>query len=62
MKSCRQGKLDETAEGILSGKVYFAEDALKFGLIDSIGSEQQAVERCRQLVAEASLQDYIHSI
>lgn len=62
VKSCRQGKLDETAEGILSGKVYFAEDALKFGLIDSIGSEQQAVERCRQLVAEASLQDYIHSI
>ena len=59
VKACRQGKLDETAEGILSGKVYFAEDALKNGLIDSIGSEQKAIDRCRELAAAATFEEYM---
>lgn len=57
----REGKLDEKVEGILSGKVFYAEDALKNGLIDSIGSEQKAVDRCRELAAEASIQSFIHN-
>lgn len=60
VKTQRQGKLDEKVEGILAGKVFFAEDALKHGLIDSIGSEAKAVERCRELVAAASINDYIN--
>ena len=55
----REGKLDEKVEGILSGKVFYAEDALKNGLIDSIGSEQKAVDRCRELAAAATFEEYM---
>ena len=60
VKAKREGKLNDKVEGILSGRVFFAEEALKHGLIDAIGTEQQAVKRCRELVAEASIQDYIN--
>lgn len=59
VKTRREGKLDEKVEGILSGKVFFAEDALKNGLIDSIGSEQKAIDRCRELAAEATFEEYM---
>lgn len=59
VKACREGKLDEKVEGILSGKVFFAEDALKNGLIDSIGSEQKAIDRCRELAATATFEEYM---
>lgn len=39
----REGKLDESVKGILSGKVFFAEDALKHGLIDRIGNSMTAI-------------------
>lgn len=60
VKARRQGKLDEKVEGILSGRVFFAEDALKHGLIDVIGNEDKAVERCRQLIAEANIERYMN--
>ena len=59
VKTRREGKLDEKVEGILSGKVFFAEDALKNGLIDSIGSEQKAIDRCRELAAAATFEEYM---
>lgn len=61
VRARREGKLDEKVEGILAGRVFFAEEALKNGLIDSIGSLEKAVSRCRELVAEASINDFIHS-
>lgn len=45
----RQGKLKQETPGIISGKVFFADDALKYGLIDSIGNIQKAVEKASQL-------------
>lgn len=61
VRARRDGKLDEKVEGILAGRVFFAEEALQYGLIDSIGSLEKAVSRCRELVAEASINDFIHS-
>lgn len=61
VRRCRGEKLDEKVEGILSGRVFFAEEALQNGLIDSIGSLEKAVGRCRALAAEASINDFIHS-
>lgn len=61
VRARREGKLDEKVEGILAGRVFFAEEALQHGLIDSIGSLEKAVSRCRELVAEASINDFIHS-
>lgn len=42
--------IDEKAEGIFTGSTYNANDALKFGLIDSIGNEKKAYERAQMLV------------
>ena len=49
IKDRREGKLDESAPGILTGRTYFAEDALKYGLIDEIGTQHTALERALQL-------------
>jgi protease-4 len=44
IKKNRGTKLDLSDEGILSGKTYFAKDALRLGLIDRIGSRSMAVQ------------------
>lgn len=49
VRKSRAGKLDESAKGILNGKVYFAEEAKKYGLIDEIGDLSLAIERAHQL-------------
>lgn len=43
----RAGKLPtgKDAENVLSGKVYLAADAVEYGLVDSIGTFQQAVQK-----------------
>lgn len=51
VKSNRAGKI--TSDEIFTGKVYLAPDALKLGLIDEIGSFDVAVDRARQLTAQA---------
>ena len=62
VRAKRVGKLNEKIEGILSGKVFYAEDALKHGLIDSIGTLDRAVERVRELAAEANINQYIKDL
>jgi protease-4 len=62
VRTKRAGKLNEDIEGILSGKVFYAEDALKHGLIDSIGTLDRAVERVRELAAEANINQYIKDL
>ncbi|HAH24916.1 MAG TPA: hypothetical protein DCL77_14380 [Prolixibacteraceae bacterium] len=45
VKEQRYGKLDMTAEGLLNGACFFAEDAVRFGLADEIGSLSTAIQR-----------------
>ena len=62
VRAKRAGKLDENVEGILSGKVFYAEDALKNGLIDSIGTLDRAVSRVREIAADANIHQYIQNL
>ena len=50
--------LDTKVEGILNGRMFFAADALKNGLIDAIGTHEQATEEVRRLAANMSLTNY----
>lgn len=45
----RRKCLDASADGVLSGKMFFAEDALKIGLIDGIGDLAAACSRVKEL-------------
>jgi protease IV len=49
VKTSRGAKLKADTPGALTGKMFFAEDALKTGLIDSIGNMQKAVEKAMEL-------------
>ena len=62
VRAKRAGKLNEDIEGILSGKVFYAEDALRHGLIDSIGTLDRAIARVRELAAEANINQYIKDL
>lgn len=53
VKEGRKGSLKGT-ENIFTGKIYHAEDALKYGLIDRIGSFEDALEKGREMVQEAN--------
>ncbi|MFY0628651.1 MAG: S49 family peptidase [Reichenbachiella sp.] len=55
VKTERASTLDESVEGIIAGKVFFAEDALKHGLIDEIGDEFTAIEKARLLAEGKNL-------
>lgn len=41
--------INQDAPGIFTGSTFSAKDALKYGLIDSIGDEKQAIERAKVL-------------
>lgn len=45
----REGKLDKENEEVLTGKIYTSKQALKVGLIDSIGDFDFAVKRASEL-------------
>jgi len=49
VKKNRTGKLSDK-ENVLSGRVYMAEDARKYGLVDKIGSMDDAVKSIKNLV------------
>jgi protease-4 len=51
VKANREGKIPDKAP-VFSGKVFFAPDALKHGLIDEIAPFENAVEHLRNMVAE----------
>lgn len=59
--SKRGEKLDKSVEGILSGRMFYAEDALKYGLIDSIGDKQYAINRARELSREHAVSAYLQT-
>jgi len=47
-------KLDLNVKGILTGKMFYADDALKAGFINAIGTEIQAIEKIKELAAVQS--------
>lgn len=49
VKQDRGSKLKLDKENVLTGKMYFAEDAVSFGLIDGIMNFEATVERAREL-------------
>lgn len=49
VKHNRNAKLKLDTSGVLSGKMFFATDAINAGLIDSIGSLQQAIDKALEL-------------
>lgn len=46
----RNGKIDLTVKGILSGKMFYADDAAKHGMIDGVLSLNQALEEINKIV------------
>lgn len=50
IKNFRKEKLKTETPGILTGKMFFANEALKNGLIDSIGNMEKAVQKAIDLV------------
>lgn len=50
--------LDQKTDGILSGRMFFASDALKVGLIDLVGTPDTATQEVRRLAASMSLERY----
>lgn len=60
--AARRGeKLDKSVEGILAGRMFYAEDALKYGLIDAIGDKQYAINRARELSREIAVTAYMNN-
>lgn len=57
----RRSKLDLSVKGIVSGRMFYAEDALKNGLIDSIGDKQFAIQRVREIQRNACINEYLNS-
>lgn len=54
--------LDTKVDGILNGRMFFAKDALKYGLIDKIGNHEVATSEVQRLAAEMSLKQYADGI
>lgn len=58
IKGNRGSKLDESVEGILSGRMFYAEDAVEHGLADGIGNRANAIEKVKEL---ADVQSFMNS-
>lgn len=52
--------LDESVEGVLSGKMFYADDAVKAGLIDQVGTFEAAVHYIRNITAQR--QDIVNAM
>jgi len=55
IKKNRAGKLNTDVKGILYGRTFYADKALEYGLIDSIGNIDFAVEEARKLKLEMDI-------
>lgn len=58
----RRKNLDEKMDGILAGRMFYAADARKYGLIDAIGTSDTATEEVRRLSAQMQLTQYAASL
>lgn len=48
-------------EGLLRGRMFYAEAAQQVGLIDGIGTQDFALQRCREINAEMTINNFINS-
>lgn len=51
IKEDLQGRLRTDIDGILTGRMFYAEEAVEYGLINSIGSMELAIEKVKELHA-----------
>lgn len=61
VKERRGDKLNLSVEGLLSGKMFYAEESKEHGLCDSIGNMNQAIEMVHRLAAGRDLRRMAHS-
>lgn len=52
VRSFRKGKVDITQKGILNGKMFYANDAIKYGLADELGNLDYAIKRAHELASK----------
>jgi protease-4 len=52
VREFRAGKVDITQKGILNGRMFYANDAIKYGLADEMGNLDYAVKRAIQMAAK----------
>ena len=58
----RRQQLDQSVDGILNGRMFYAADALKYGLIDQVGTADDATQLVRRLAASMQLERYVSSL
>lgn len=51
----RPGIVNDESVGVLNGAVFFAEDSLKYGLVDAIGDSRMAFQKAKELALTYSL-------
>lgn len=61
VKNNRGNKLLTDTEGLLRGRMFYHKDAIRVGLADSAGTMDYAVNRCRAINAELTINQYINS-
>lgn len=61
IKANRGEKLKTETPGILNGRMFFAEKALEYGLIDKVGSMQAAIQTARDIANKSFAQEYVNS-
>lgn len=54
--------LKQDIDGILNGRMFYARQALEYGLIDEVGTTASATEKVRQLSAQMQLTQYAASL
>ena len=59
VKANRGDKLKEETAGILNGKMFYAEQAKEVGLIDSIGSLDEAVQMAADMSRKNMIKNYL---
>ncbi len=50
--------LDLKVEGIISGKMFYAQDALNHGMVDGIGTLEQAIDICTKLAERHNINNH----
>lgn len=55
IKQNRAGKINLSGENVLTGKVYMAADAVKHGLVDSIGTLDSAIKSAKALASSKKI-------
>lgn len=61
VKHQRGDKLIQSIEGILAGRMFYAETAQENGLIDNMGNMDYAIQRVNEIRRDAVVNEYINS-